>query len=226
MMPKVFFGIPIFRYFEPMAFKHLEKALLNRRSYDVGGYLEIYNESLIQRARNGIVKKFLETDNDYLFFLDSDIVILTPFAIDMLVEANKDIIAGAYVYKQYPVRPAFRLKDNDYNLTDKPDMVEALYVSSGFMLIKRDIVDKIYKYTSGYPFNAGCEEPPGKEFLSEDWKFCELAKYWFKVKAYIHTKIELAHLGIYPFTMKDFYRFQALDKKDLKDLDFNMGIVK
>jgi len=224
MTPKVFFGIPIFRYFEPMAFRHLEKALINRRSYDVGGYLEIYNESLIQRARNGIAKKFLETDCEYLFFIDSDIVILTDYAIDMLVEANKKIIAGAYVYKQYPVKPAFRLKNNDYNLTGAPDVIEATYVSSGFMLIKRDVVQMVYAYTKGYPFN--CFLNHEEEFLSEDWSFCYIARKYFSVFSYIYTKIELAHLGMYPFTMKDFYRFQGEDKDKLKDLNFNQGVKK
>ncbi len=217
MKPKVFFGIPVFRYFEPMSKQSLDNALINRRSYDVGGYLEIYNESLIQRARNGIAKKFLETKDDYLFFIDSDIVILTPFAIDKLIEAGEDIIAGAYVYKQYPVKPAFRLKVNDYDLTNKPDVIEATYVSSGFMLISRKILERVYIDTMGYPFNCFVID----EFLSEDWAFCEKAKFY--TKCFIHTKIELAHLGIYPFTMKDFYRFYS-DKDGLKNLNFNKGV--
>lgn len=224
MRPKVFFGIPIFRYWEPMSFRHLEKALINRRSYDVGGYYEIYNESLIQRARNNIAKKFLDTQDDFLFFLDSDIVILTDFAIDVLVEADKDIIAGAYVYKQYPVKPAFRLKDNNYNLTNQPDIIEALYVSSGFMLIKRGILREVFNTTVGQPFGCLTQSDTG-EFLSEDWSFCELARINYGIKSFMHTKIELAHLGTYPFTMKDFYRFYN-DKEGLKDLNFNIGIKK
>lgn len=225
MIPRVFFGIPIFRYFEPMAFKSLEKALINRRSYDVGGYLEIYNESLIQRARNGIAKRFLDTGCDYLLFVDSDIVILNDYAIDMLVEANKGIIAGAYVYKQYPVKPAFRLKDNNYNLTNAPDVIEAVYVSTGFMLIRRNIVQMVYAHTRGYPFNCFLNRV-NEEFLSEDWSFCHIAQTKFNTPPYIHTKIELAHLGTYPFTMKDFYRFQGQDKDELKDLNFNEGVKK
>lgn len=225
MKPKIFFGIPVFRYFEPMAKQSLDKALIDTRSYEVGGYLEIYNESLIQRARNGIAKKFLEeTKDDYLFFIDSDIVILTPYAIDMLVEARKDIIAGAYVYKQYPVKPAFRLKENNYNLTNRPDVIEALFISSGFMLIKRKILEDIYNHTEGYPFNCFISYKD-REFLSEDWSFCEIARKQFYVPCFIHTKIELAHIGQYPFTMKDFYRFYS-DKKDLKDLNFNIGVNK
>jgi glycosyltransferase involved in cell wall biosynthesis len=224
MIPKVFFGIPIFRYFEPMAKQSLDTALLYRRSYDVGGYLEIYNESLIQRARNGIAKRFLDTGCDYLFFMDSDIVILNDYAIDMLVEAKEEIIAGAYVYKQYPVKPAFRLTDNDYNLTKAPDVIEAVYVSSGFMLIEREVVQKVYAWTKGYPFN--CFVNRKGEFLSEDWAFCDIAREEFDIFPYIHTKIELAHLGQYPFTMKDFYRFQGQDKEELKGLNFNQGVEK
>lgn len=224
MKPKVFFGIPIFRYFEPMSKQSLDKALINTRSYEVGGYLEIYNESLIQRARNGIAKKFLEeTKDDYLFFMDSDIVILTPYAIDMLVEADKDIIAGAYVYKQYPVKPAFRLPNNEYNLTNKTDIIIATYVSSGFMLIKRKVLMWVYGATNSYPFN--CVISKKEEFLSEDWAFCDVAKNMFNVNCYIHTRIELAHIGQYPFTMKDFYRFYS-NQGDLKSLNFNAGVDK
>ena len=33
----------------------------------------MFNESLIQRARNGLAKNFLKTNGDYMMFIDADI---------------------------------------------------------------------------------------------------------------------------------------------------------
>ena len=46
-------------------------------------------------ARNFCVSEFLKTDNDYLFFIDSDTI--PPFdGLKLLLEADKDAISGCY----------------------------------------------------------------------------------------------------------------------------------
>ncbi len=55
----------------------------------------------IDTARNHAAKIALETDSDYLMFIDDD-VLIPANTLEKLVEADKDIIAGLVVIRGYP----------------------------------------------------------------------------------------------------------------------------
>lgn len=55
----------------------------------------------IDNARNVAAKMALESGCDYLFFLDDD-VLVPPNALDLLINADKDIIAGLVYLRGYP----------------------------------------------------------------------------------------------------------------------------
>lgn len=63
-----------------------------------------WNESLITRARNFLVDSFLQSDSDYLFFIDADISFHPADFLYMVQLAEEDkekqIICGAYPVKQ------------------------------------------------------------------------------------------------------------------------------
>lgn len=63
---------------------------LQNSSYNI--YLHFPAEKPIEHNRNNIVKRFLETDFDYLMMLDCDII--PPTDIFNLVDFDKDIIGG------------------------------------------------------------------------------------------------------------------------------------
>ena len=124
----------------------------------------MFNESLIQRARNNMAHQFLKTDADYLFWIDADIKFRSEDALKMLI-ADKDVIGGIYPKKEinwHMVREAAKNgKENLQNFTgsfvvnligeqanvvvraDQPCEVAAL--GTGFMLIKRHVLEKLKK---------------------------------------------------------------------------------
>jgi hypothetical protein len=125
----------------------------------------MFNESLIQRARNNMAHQFLKTDADYLFWIDADIKFRSEDALKMLI-ADKDVIGGIYPKKeinwQMVREAAVAGKENLQNFTgsfvvniinpdqgnvvvrqDQPCEVAAL--GTGFMLIKRHVFEKLKK---------------------------------------------------------------------------------
>ena len=62
------------------------------------------NESLISRARNTLVAKFLNNpDSTHLMFIDADIG-WEPWHLLVLLNAQKDVIGGLYPMKTLPVK--------------------------------------------------------------------------------------------------------------------------
>jgi len=59
----------------------------------------VFNESLIQRARNAITHEFLKSDCTHLLFIDADIR-FRPGDIVAMVEADVDILCGIYPKKE------------------------------------------------------------------------------------------------------------------------------
>jgi hypothetical protein len=135
----------------------------------------IFNESLVQRARNYLADEFMRSKFDYLMFIDSDIhfeaqdiLVMTHFAI---TRDDMDIICGPYpkkaiswekiklaVDKGYADKNPNQLEEfvGDYVFNpaegvtqfriDEP--VEVKEGGTGFMLIKRETFEK---FDSAYP---------------------------------------------------------------------------
>ena len=122
----------------------------------------LYNESLITRARNGLVKMFYQTDCTHLLFIDADISYRAEDIVSM-IDADKDIICGVYPKKRIAWE---RINDalakgiigedlkhytgdlviNKLNYVDTPienksEPVEIFNGGTGFMLIKRSVFD-------------------------------------------------------------------------------------
>jgi hypothetical protein len=113
--------------------------------------------------------QFLESDADYLFWIDADIAFKAEDAIRML-EADKDVIGGIYPKKEInwnTVRQAalegeenlknftgsfvVNLIDAEPSITvpvDEPCEVSA--IGTGFMLIKREVFEKLKPHTQTF----------------------------------------------------------------------------
>ena len=59
----------------------------------------MFNESLIQRARNLLAANFMKTDCTHLMFIDSDIR-FNPADVVKMVQADKEVICGIYPKKE------------------------------------------------------------------------------------------------------------------------------
>jgi|TARA_R100000479_G_scaffold119876_1_gene61372 glycosyltransferase involved in cell wall biosynthesis len=126
----------------------------------------MHKSSLITQGRNLTVASFLETDADYLLFLDSDIAI-GPHVIRKMIDADKDVICVPYPLKSiqwgklkerferglikteadmetgvcsYPVR----LEDAT-NIVMNNGIIEITHAPAGCLLIKRSVFEKLIK---------------------------------------------------------------------------------
>lgn len=131
----------------------------------------IGNESLITRARNYFVSLLLsEPKYTHLLFIDSDIT-FDPNSVIRMVQADKDVVAGAYPKKSVNWEKVRELAANpsiateflepmahDYalNVLTRNDMgsvsipivngfMKVSYVATGFVLIKRHVFDTMVK---------------------------------------------------------------------------------
>jgi hypothetical protein len=126
----------------------------------------MHKSSLITQGRNLTVASFLETNADYLLFLDSDIAIGTH-VIEKMINADKDVICVPYPLKSiqwsklkekfergmiktmedmetggctYPVR----IPDAS-DIDMKNGVIEITHAPAGCLLIKRSVFDELIK---------------------------------------------------------------------------------
>jgi hypothetical protein len=131
-------------------------------------WCQIMNESLITRARNELVRVFLESNHDYLMFIDADIG-FDGEAIAQLMLANKDITCGIYPKKEvnwdsvnraavggkqgledYAGAFVFNMIDNADAHSDESGCIEVRHGGTGFMLIKRGVFEHLIPHVPTY----------------------------------------------------------------------------
>jgi hypothetical protein len=198
----------------------------------------MFNESLITRARNALVHGFLKNkDHTHLLFIDADIK-FRPEDIMAMLEVDKDIICGIYPKKEINWHTVKQAMDNNVpqdqlkhhtgsfvvNLVDYQGSVtvpvnqpvEIFNGGTGFMLIKREVFEKLNDTVPSYSndvmdlggslqnsemikeFFATSIEPGTQRLLSEDYHFCRI---WREIggKVYAAPWAQLAHIGTYAF---------------------------
>jgi len=166
--------------------------------------------SLIPMARNKIIQMFWESDADYLLCIDSDLG-WEPSSIIRLLESDKDIVGGVY-----PTRDGtnnyvfFAVEEQDGRITQCPTtkLLEMEYIPAGFMLIKRESIQKMKEYYSElevkndkfmlehdgtYHALFGTEVIDGK-FYGEDILFCKRARE-AGLRIWVDPFIEFNHAG-------------------------------
>jgi hypothetical protein len=195
------------------------------------------NESLITRARNLLVSMFLEDpEMTHLMFIDADIE-FPPDAIMRMLAMNKDVVCGAYPKKtvswpsvgkaaseghtdldNYQAEYAINLKFIDpekRQVNADNGSIEVLDASTGFMLIKRQVIlDMIEHYPElkynndasiDPKYNPHCYalfdcmiDPVDRRYLSEDYTFC---RRWQQMggRIWIDPSTNLNHIGSYTF---------------------------
>lgn len=133
----------------------------NQNGIDVS-FSFMFNESLIQRARNGLVHNALKTPFTHFMFIDSDIRFNAMDIISMM-KADKPLIAGIYPKKEInwgQVKKAVEdgreklqnftgsfvvnLLGNVGEVTvPNNEPLEVMNAGTGFMLIQRQVFDTI-----------------------------------------------------------------------------------
>ena len=198
----------------------------------------LYNESLITRGRNLLVHEFLKSNCTHLLFVDADIQFSSLHAWQMLM-ADCDILCGAYPKKeidwakvkesadaQYPLKfwPIYASPlalniqpPQNLGCVDVDVPVEAINAGAGFMMVKREVLERLSSetevqrfYVDSFPEFSNINGEWVEEFfytyidkktgayLSEDYNFCRIARRC-GYKIYIAPWVELQHTGTYTF---------------------------
>lgn len=201
----------------------------------------IANESLVTRARNVLVAYFLHSNFTRLMFIDADIEYQVEDVIKLIAH-DKDVAVGAYPKKGVNwqrIRESVRntndsLDDkkiaafgSDYainfkflNREQKQIAIENGLVrlhdgATGFMMIKRSVLDKMIEAYPDLKYNNDLNTPPelnphfyaffdtmidpkDKRYLSEDYCF---SRRWQEIggEIWLDPSISLNHYGSFNF---------------------------
>jgi hypothetical protein len=206
----------------------------------IGVRFHLMKSSLVTQGRNMCVSAFLESDSTHLLFIDSDIS-FNAGAAERLVACDKDIISIPYPLKDMNWDKALKLFNEGKLKTAKdirnkafyrypmkvPDnnaikikdgIIEVTHSPTGFMMIKREVFDKmIEKYPhlridQDQVINGKNERLPHMwnffdtqfdqekhTYLGEDFAFC---KRWKDIggKCYAWIFDYITHVGEHQYT--------------------------
>jgi len=190
------------------------------------------HDSLITRSRNTLVSQFLSTPATHMLFIDADIA-FEPQHVHRMLAFDKDFVGGIYPLKVIDWTPtAMKRAVNGEALTTAPlhyvgtmcegdelerdgAFVTGQYCGGGFMLIKRQVIERMIaaypesRYERLHAFsNAKADvnyalfdcliDPQTKAYISEDYGFCQK---WRDIggKIWLDTEGKLTHIGSYHF---------------------------
>lgn len=164
--------------------------------------------SLLVAERNRLNKAFLKSDCTHMLCIDSDLGWPAQAVLGML-NHDVDFVAGSYPARGEDIflfRPCLNEDKSLQKHFDK-DIFKMLYIPSGFMLIKRHVIERMIshfpelyfepknkdlKHENGYClFNT---EVIDGEFWGEDYVFCRRAREaGFDI--WVDPLIEFDHAG-------------------------------
>jgi hypothetical protein len=188
------------------------------------------NDSLITRARNTLVQTMMDTPGaTHLMFIDADIG-FAPDSVGRMIKFDREIVAGMYPLKiiHYDAPVMQRVAGGEPLETAQLRYVGALqaadqrqteagfatadYAGTGFMLIKREALERMQKAYPETRYTASHDratliksnnlfalfdcmiDPETGEYLSEDYTFC---KRWRAIggQVWLDTQSQLMHIG-------------------------------
>lgn len=206
-MTKIFIASPAFdgRVHIPFAISLAETTLLLASKNIPVIYQISASGSLLCAERNRLLRTFLETDCTHILCIDSDLGWPAQAILAMLDE-DKDFISGVYPTRRdnkYLFRP---VKQKNDALIMHKHLIKMDYIPAGFMLIKREVIEKMHiVHKDRYFKPKQGNEPDGYalfhtevyegEFWGEDFIFCRLAREaGFEI--WTDPLIEFDHAGV------------------------------
>ena len=169
------------------------------------------NESLITRGRNNLMAKMMTNKAaTHFMFIDADIRFEAESIFQMMA-ADKDIIAGLYPKKAYPI--AYNINLNKETKIQGP-LFTVDTAATGFLMFKRPVYEALIaahpktKYVDdvglGKQFEPNmyaifdCYIDDVGHYLSEDWAFCRRAKA-LGYDIWADGRVLLNHTGTHEF---------------------------
>lgn len=173
---RILIALPSAKDVEPETMKSINRLIIPQ-GYEV--YTELFYGYAIDQVRNLIANFAIQNNFDYLFCVDSDMV-LQPDTLAKLLSVDKDIVGGAYKQRNLQVdipEVYFSTLDGGSRnavveeLRYAPDLFPVDSLGFGCILIK-----KIVLTTMEYPHFYYKHSIDFKDTVSEDTFFCRKAR--------------------------------------------------
>ena len=146
-------------------------------------------------ARNTAVKRCLEFNFEWLFFIDDDVVV-PPDAYIRLRSHEADIISGLYYRRALPIQPVAMLRNADgssrYAAFNPGETVEVDLVGAGCLLIHSRVLREMKP--PWFEWKLDHENLAENQKVSEDFDFCIKAKA-LGFQIFLDTMVQCEHVG-------------------------------
>jgi hypothetical protein len=171
----------------------------------------IENCPYLPTARNTLVAMFMDSDGTDLFFIDSDVG-FDASGIVRILERPEEIVAGIYPLKRDAVGYPVEVKTIDGIPIGRDGLIEANFLPTGFMRIKRSVFEKLIeahpeleyadsvvevlgaKVTKAWDFFHMGIDPKRQRWTTEDYAFCQR---WRDIggQLWVYPDINFQHIG-------------------------------
>ena len=173
-------------------------------------------DSLVQRARNDLVRLALDGEYDTLFFIDSDVE-WEPEWFFRLLERPEPIVGGALVKKFDKEGYTVKILNKTLKYSEDKKLLEVDGVGTGFLKVDKFALEELWLASDPYThdginqrmiFNLLIDDDG--DLISEDYVMC---KKWQNLgyKVWLDPTITCNHIGIKKFK-GDLNKF--LDKQE------------
>lgn len=162
----------------------------------------------VDDQRNALVREFLESDCDDFIFVDSDIH-FDPEDLVRLATIDREVVAGVYPKKCEEPEFTARLKPGPI-IPDADGLIEAAFVPTGFLKIKRVVFERLYEVVPKYVTKEYEHRPVKTPLIFErklrdnvrlggDNEFCQK---WRDIggKIYVDPQFIFGHIGSMEYT--------------------------
>ena len=160
-------------------------------------------DSLVQRARNSLVKLALDGGYDDLFFIDSDVEWETEWFFNLL-DRPEPIVGGALVKKTDKEGYTIKLLDKELKYSADRKIIEVDGVGTGFLKISRFALEKLWDASDEYESEGETNrmifdiKVVNGDLISEDYVLCNKWKS-LGYKVWADPTITCNHIGIKKF---------------------------
>ncbi len=172
-------------------------------------FWSLNGDSYVERARNTIANRFMETDNTHLMFIDSDME-WDIEGFTKLIASDVDVVGAGYPCKNLWDFYGCILHTNEDELkTPKVDpktgLISAWGVPTGFMKIRRQVFEKLAaaQPDNFYLMKRKDSDEPDKCYnffgrippLGEDISFC---RRWVEIggELWVQPEVRIIHYGM------------------------------
>jgi hypothetical protein len=157
-------------------------------------------DSLVQRARNDLVRMALNGSYDVLFFIDSDVEWNPEWFFNFL-ERPEPMVGAALVKKSDNEGYTVKITNKELKYSQDKKLLEVDGVGTGFLRITRFALEKLWSMSEPYTHNGNEDRMvfdikiENGDLISEDFVLCNKWKS-LGYKVWIDPTITCNHIGV------------------------------